>query len=389
MCGARAVVPVAAFILEEGTGSPTSAGSPQAIGQPRPSRRGAARHRRHQGRRRGHGDGVFINTAGIGLVPDGVDIRPRRAGAGRRGHRQRRRSGVHGIAIMSVREGLEFGTDDRAATARRCTAWSRRCSPYRRRHARAARPDPRRRGGRRSTRSPAASGVGLELVETDLPSREMVANACALLGLDPLLRRQRGQARRHRARHHAERVWPRCRRTRSGQRAVIGDCVADHPAWWSPDPARRHSGGRPAARRAVAADLLRFPERIPRRPAAVSASPRARYLAGGTNLGAGGGPRARRVLLPTDSHGIRYAGPDGHRGAQSGVRGLQEEPELNRQRLKAASLSAYEHLKGKGVDLNAGRYPARGARVAVGAVTINRHCVTQPALTGRPLRPQR
>ena len=38
------------------------------------------RHRRHQGRRRGNGDGVYINTAGIGLVPDGVDIGPQRAG---------------------------------------------------------------------------------------------------------------------------------------------------------------------------------------------------------------------------------------------------------------------------------------------------------------------
>ena len=30
----------------------------------------------------GHGDGIYVNTAGIGLVPDGVDIRPDRARVG-------------------------------------------------------------------------------------------------------------------------------------------------------------------------------------------------------------------------------------------------------------------------------------------------------------------
>ena len=58
---------------------------------------------------RGKGDGIFINTAGIGAIPPGVQISPKRA-----------RSGdvvlingpiaSHGIAIMSVREGLEFET---------------------------------------------------------------------------------------------------------------------------------------------------------------------------------------------------------------------------------------------------------------------------------------
>ena len=58
----------------------------------------------------GHGDGVYINTAGIGLVRDGVDIRPQRAAPGDvvivSGM-----IGVHGIAIMSVREGISFGTE--------------------------------------------------------------------------------------------------------------------------------------------------------------------------------------------------------------------------------------------------------------------------------------
>ena len=132
----------------------------------------------------GHGDGVYVNTAGVGLVPDGVDIRPDRAEPGDvvivSGD-----IGVHGVAIMSVREGLQFGTEVESD-----------CQPLNglvaamlaasRRHPRAARPDPRRRGHlaqrdrqglegrRRARRAPAAR------------SRRWSSNACAFLGLDPL-----------------------------------------------------------------------------------------------------------------------------------------------------------------------------------------------------------
>ena len=58
----------------------------------------------------GHGDGIYINTAGIGLIPAGVDLRPDRVVPGDvvivSGP-----IGVHGVAIMSVREGLEFGVE--------------------------------------------------------------------------------------------------------------------------------------------------------------------------------------------------------------------------------------------------------------------------------------
>ncbi|GAA0899365.1 hypothetical protein GCM10009558_110810 [Virgisporangium aurantiacum] len=64
----------------------------------------------------GSGDGVFVNTTGLGLVADGVDIRPERARpddvvivSGD--------IGVHGVAVLSCREGLEFGTAVRSDTA--------------------------------------------------------------------------------------------------------------------------------------------------------------------------------------------------------------------------------------------------------------------------------
>ena len=64
----------------------------------------------------GSGDGIYVNTAGIGVVPDGVEIGPTRAEVGDAvlvsGD-----IGVHGIAVMSCREGLEFGTTIESDTA--------------------------------------------------------------------------------------------------------------------------------------------------------------------------------------------------------------------------------------------------------------------------------
>ena len=65
---------------------------------------------------RGKADKIFVNTAGIGVVPEGVNIHPARAQAGDKVII----SGpiaVHGIAIMSVREGLEFETEIASDTA--------------------------------------------------------------------------------------------------------------------------------------------------------------------------------------------------------------------------------------------------------------------------------
>ena len=65
---------------------------------------------------RGKADKIFINTSGIGVVPDGVNIHPARAAVGDKiiisGP-----IAVHGIAIMSVREGLEFETEIASDTA--------------------------------------------------------------------------------------------------------------------------------------------------------------------------------------------------------------------------------------------------------------------------------
>jgi hydrogenase expression/formation protein HypE len=132
---------------------------------------------------RGKGDGVFINTAGIGLVPTGVDIGPHRVKPGDAvlvsGD-----VGRHGIAVMSVREGLTFETpieSDCAPVHRIALALLEggvdvHCMR-----------DPTR-GGLASVLNEIATDaqVGVEAVESAIPVEEGVAGACEMLGLDPL-----------------------------------------------------------------------------------------------------------------------------------------------------------------------------------------------------------
>jgi hydrogenase expression/formation protein HypE len=131
----------------------------------------------------GHGDGVYINTAGIGLVPDGVDIRPERACAGDvvivSGP-----IGLHGIAVMSVREGLEFGTDLRSDTAplgELVQAMLVACPDLH------VLRDPTRGGLAASLCEIAeTAGLGIEFDEHSVPVPDAVRAACGFLGLDAI-----------------------------------------------------------------------------------------------------------------------------------------------------------------------------------------------------------
>lgn len=132
---------------------------------------------------RGKGDGVFITTTGIGIVPDGLNI----AGSNARPDDVIIVSGYigdHGVAIMSSRENLEFETEivsDSAALhglVANMVAAAPQIKVLR---------DPTR-GGLASTLNEIAqqSGVGMQLLEDDIPVRAEVSAACELLGLDPL-----------------------------------------------------------------------------------------------------------------------------------------------------------------------------------------------------------
>ncbi len=92
---------------------------------------------------RGKADKIFINTSGLGVIPEGVDIHPRRAQAGDK----ILVSGpiaMHGIAIMSVREGLEFETEI-ASDSAALNGLVEKILRHEQRHPRFARSDTRRR----------------------------------------------------------------------------------------------------------------------------------------------------------------------------------------------------------------------------------------------------
>jgi hydrogenase expression/formation protein HypE len=129
----------------------------------------------------GAGDGLYVNTAGIGVIPDGVDIRPTRAAPGDRviisGP-----IGLHGVAVMSQREGLEFGTEVRSDTAPLAELVAAMLAACRDVHVLR---DPTRGGLAASLCEIASAGsVGIEYEETAVPVPAEVAAACALLGLD-------------------------------------------------------------------------------------------------------------------------------------------------------------------------------------------------------------
>jgi hydrogenase expression/formation protein HypE len=136
---------------------------------------------------KGKGDGLFINTTGIGLVPEGLDLSADRARPGDKVLLSGS-IGDHGIAILAQREGLEFETQIKSDSAALYTlvaemlGMSSKVTP----EIRCMR-DPTR-GGVSSTLNEIAerSRVGIELEESSLPIHEQVRGACELLGLDPL-----------------------------------------------------------------------------------------------------------------------------------------------------------------------------------------------------------
>ena len=132
---------------------------------------------------RGKGDGVFINTTGIGLVPNGVELSANRARPGDKVLLSGS-IGEHGIAILAQREGLEFETQIQSDSAALHTLVADMLVAAR--EIRCMR-DPTRGGVSSALNEIAAqSGVGIQLEEHEIPVCEEVRGACELLGLDPL-----------------------------------------------------------------------------------------------------------------------------------------------------------------------------------------------------------
>jgi len=176
---------------------------------------------------RGKGDGVFITTSGIGLVPDHVQLSIRNARPGDR-VLVSGTMGDHGTAIMSAREGLEFETvlaSDCAPLSGLVRIILARCPRVRWLR------DPTR-GGLSSALNELAAGsrVGVKLIEKAIPIRPEVQAACEMLGLDPLYVANEGKLVAVVPAADAEIMLAAMRAHPLGtDAAMIGEVVADHP----------------------------------------------------------------------------------------------------------------------------------------------------------------
>jgi len=229
MCGARPLYLSCGFILEEGLpmddfrrivrsmrDCAAAAGVTLVTGDTKVVDRGKA-------------DRIFINTSGVGLVPDGVDIRPSRATPGDKVLI----SGliaVHGIAIMSVREGLQFETEiasDSAALNGLVEAMLAACADIH------VLRDPTR-GGVSSALAEIAQGAktGITLDESKIPISEEVKGACEILGLDPLYVANEGKLLAIVPPAAADAVLAAMRAHPLGaEAAIIGEVTAGHPGF--------------------------------------------------------------------------------------------------------------------------------------------------------------
>ena len=152
---------------------------------------------------KGKGDGLFINTSGIGRVLPGINLSADQARPGDAiilsGS-----IGDHGITILSQREGLEFESPivSDCAALHTLVAAMLEASPAIR-----CMRDPTRGGLSSALNEIAAqSRVGMELDESTIPVQEAVRGACELLGLDPLYVANEGKLVAIVEPEHAERI---------------------------------------------------------------------------------------------------------------------------------------------------------------------------------------
>jgi len=175
----------------------------------------------------GHGDGVYITTTGIGVIDAGLDLGP---------HRVRPGDAVivsgpialHGIAVMSVREGLEFGseieTDCAPLNGLVAALLAAGVDVHMLR-------DPTR-GGVAATLNEIArsSRTGVAIVERDVPVPDAVRAACGFLGLDPLYVANEGKLVAFVAPEHVELALATMHAHELGVGAArIGSVVEEHP----------------------------------------------------------------------------------------------------------------------------------------------------------------
>jgi len=175
---------------------------------------------------RGGADKLFINTAGIGIVPKDTDISGANAKIGDKiilsGN-----IGDHGIAVMSQREGLKFSVPVKSDCAPLNKLVSQMLEASSQIHCLR---DPTR-GGLATTLNELAkqSKVGIGIEEDKIPVRDGVRAACELLGFDPLYVANEGKLVAIVAADDAQKILSKMKRNHySADASIIGEVTAEH-----------------------------------------------------------------------------------------------------------------------------------------------------------------
>ncbi len=175
---------------------------------------------------KGKGDGIFITTTGVGMVPEGVQISGDRAQPGD-AVLISGTMGDHGVAIMSSRENLEFETSIQSDSAALHTLVADMVTAVPDIHCLR---DPTR-GGLATTLNELAqqSSVGMILDENRIPVNPSVTAACELLGLDPLYVANEGKLICICAREHSQTLLSIMQDHPLGRNAAVIGEVTDDP----------------------------------------------------------------------------------------------------------------------------------------------------------------
>ncbi len=174
---------------------------------------------------RGKGDGCFINTTGIGVLPDQLNLSGNRVQPGDKVLLSGT-LGDHGVAIMSLREGLTFETtiESDSQSLHDLVAAMVAAVPQIN-----CMRDPTR-GGLAATLNEIAqsSGVGISIYEARIPVKAQVSAACEFLGLDPLYVANEGKLVAFCPADKAEQLLAVMQQHPKGkQAAIIGEVTAD------------------------------------------------------------------------------------------------------------------------------------------------------------------
>ncbi|MGD1039370.1 MAG: hydrogenase expression/formation protein HypE [Dehalococcoidales bacterium] len=176
---------------------------------------------------RGSADKLFINTSGIGIIPERRNI----SGSNARPGDKVILSGTigdHGIAVLSKREGLSFATNLESDCAPLAGLVAVMLKASRNIHSLR---DPTR-GGLATTLNELAeqSKVGIRIEETQIPVKDAVLGACEMLGFDPLYVANEGKMVAIVAAEDTGKILKAMKKQRYGKdAAIIGEVVSDHP----------------------------------------------------------------------------------------------------------------------------------------------------------------